>query len=43
MYEKIKNMPTAYEAYAERMVEKKVMTAEEIKEKRDKYFKSYER
>ena len=43
MYEKIKNMPTAYEAYAERMVEKKVMTAEEIKEKRDQYFKLYEK
>ena len=36
-------MPTAYEAYAERMVEKKVMTAEEIKEKRDQYFKLYEK
>lgn len=42
MYEKIKSLPTAYESYAKRMVEKNIMTEAEIKEKRDKFFKEYE-
>lgn len=42
MYEEIKNKPSVYELYSKKLIEKGIMTQQEVDAVRDKYWKEYE-